>query len=603
MLHPQGHLRKASEPDNGPPAYSLPGVLHFLQQEWRRFERDRNEWEIERAELKARVMVLEGERRGQDTAKVDLVRRIKMLEHALRLERGKRLSTEASAASLAASGTCDASEKTSQAITLPLSNTGTPLRMTASSQKTRAKSRDILKLCLQEVDQLSSFCGEQLAAAASTPSPNLPSPPIAIAMAANASGLDASGVSATSPPAVDSARLQADGRQRDQAHNTILITDETSPTLPPVDAKSPTVRLPRTVASTDLGAQSTNAVTSLALPGGVRRSVRPSNPTPDDQPDVRSPPQPSTRALDGVTTFASASDPATGRKRQTVFLPADMDVMAEGAAGETPRSPSLVGVKVDEIDDVNILERAKGIKVGPTFRIDAEGRKISTTRDAAGVLLSSSGSNEKRNPPQAADYFDFDEGDNYSTAMNGDRDSEDDYKMWNPRVTLRSHLDTVHAIDFHRRDLVLATGSEDGLVKIWNLEGLSSGTGKSKEYEPRATLRGHLGAVYGVQMSSNRAKCFSAGADAVVMVWSTPTANWEFVLTTKFIGHSDTIWDLRLQPGVEDEQKQLIASASADGTVKLWDVEEQGSPLRRSFGYEGAESGDGELARDIAPVS
>lgn len=32
--------------------YTLPGVLHYLQVEWRRFERERNEWAIERAELK-----------------------------------------------------------------------------------------------------------------------------------------------------------------------------------------------------------------------------------------------------------------------------------------------------------------------------------------------------------------------------------------------------------------------------------------------------------------------------------------------------------------------------------------------------------------------
>jgi hypothetical protein len=36
------------------PEYTLPGVLHFLQQEWRRFERERNEWEIEKAEYKVR---------------------------------------------------------------------------------------------------------------------------------------------------------------------------------------------------------------------------------------------------------------------------------------------------------------------------------------------------------------------------------------------------------------------------------------------------------------------------------------------------------------------------------------------------------------------
>ena len=32
--------------------YSLPGVLHFLQAEWRSFERQRNEWELERSDLK-----------------------------------------------------------------------------------------------------------------------------------------------------------------------------------------------------------------------------------------------------------------------------------------------------------------------------------------------------------------------------------------------------------------------------------------------------------------------------------------------------------------------------------------------------------------------
>lgn len=31
---------------------NLAGVLHYLQSEWRRWERDRNEWEIERAEMR-----------------------------------------------------------------------------------------------------------------------------------------------------------------------------------------------------------------------------------------------------------------------------------------------------------------------------------------------------------------------------------------------------------------------------------------------------------------------------------------------------------------------------------------------------------------------
>ncbi|KAJ3415755.1 GTP-binding protein of the rab [Chytridiales sp. JEL 0842] len=75
-------------------AYTLPGVLLFLQGEWRRFEKERNEWEIERADLKARLSYLEGERRGMETLKTDMMKRIKMLEYALRHERGKLMALQ-----------------------------------------------------------------------------------------------------------------------------------------------------------------------------------------------------------------------------------------------------------------------------------------------------------------------------------------------------------------------------------------------------------------------------------------------------------------------------------------------------------------------------
>lgn len=44
-------------PQNGQD-YTLSSVLHFLQTEWRRYERDRNEWEIERAEMRVRPACL-----------------------------------------------------------------------------------------------------------------------------------------------------------------------------------------------------------------------------------------------------------------------------------------------------------------------------------------------------------------------------------------------------------------------------------------------------------------------------------------------------------------------------------------------------------------
>lgn len=42
-----------------PQHYTIPGILHYIQHEWARFEMERAHWEVERAELQVR-----GERRG-----------------------------------------------------------------------------------------------------------------------------------------------------------------------------------------------------------------------------------------------------------------------------------------------------------------------------------------------------------------------------------------------------------------------------------------------------------------------------------------------------------------------------------------------------------
>ncbi|CAI4677490.1 AKR_collapsed_G0041360.mRNA.1.CDS.1 [Saccharomyces cerevisiae] len=45
------------------PHYTLPGVMHYLQTEFTKNERDRITWELERSEMKARIAELEGENR------------------------------------------------------------------------------------------------------------------------------------------------------------------------------------------------------------------------------------------------------------------------------------------------------------------------------------------------------------------------------------------------------------------------------------------------------------------------------------------------------------------------------------------------------------
>lgn len=59
-------------------------MMRFLQTEWHKHERDRNSWEIERAEMKARIAKLEGENRAAKRLQQGLMTRIKMLEIALK---------------------------------------------------------------------------------------------------------------------------------------------------------------------------------------------------------------------------------------------------------------------------------------------------------------------------------------------------------------------------------------------------------------------------------------------------------------------------------------------------------------------------------------
>jgi striatin 1/3/4 len=72
------------------------GVMRFLQTEWHRHERDRNAWEIERAEMKSRIGRLEGDVRTSKRLHESLGKHVRLLETALKKERekAKKLSND-----------------------------------------------------------------------------------------------------------------------------------------------------------------------------------------------------------------------------------------------------------------------------------------------------------------------------------------------------------------------------------------------------------------------------------------------------------------------------------------------------------------------------
>lgn len=72
----------------------LIGVMRFLQLEWHNHERARNAWDIERAEMKAKIAKQEGDIRSARKLNDQLDKHVRMLELALKNERAKKGATK-----------------------------------------------------------------------------------------------------------------------------------------------------------------------------------------------------------------------------------------------------------------------------------------------------------------------------------------------------------------------------------------------------------------------------------------------------------------------------------------------------------------------------
>lgn len=106
------------------------------------------------------------------------------------------------------------------------------------------------------------------------------------------------------------------------------------------------------------------------------------------------------------------------------------------------------------------------------------------------------------------------------------------------------------------------------------------------------TYRGHNNVVTSVAISGEQGRVYSAGLDATIRVWRLPSDHHgtfspvdPSLYITTFVGHTDAIWDFKLSPS-----SALLASASADGKVKLWDTQGYGDLLKHSWVYQGTAS-------------
>ncbi|KAF7724886.1 SCF ubiquitin ligase complex subunit cdc4 [Apophysomyces ossiformis] len=112
---------------------------------------------------------------------------------------------------------------------------------------------------------------------------------------------------------------------------------------------------------------------------------------------------------------------------------------------------------------------------------------------------------------------------------------------------LSGHRDSVRALAVYGN--ILASGSYDHTVRIWNLE-----TG-----EPYHVLEGHRDRVYSVVIDMKRRQCISGSLDSTVRVWSLDDGECLRLLK----GHTILVGLL----GLADDH---LVSAAADATLRVW---------------------------------
>ncbi|CAM9875655.1 unnamed protein product [Bubo scandiacus] len=553
--------------------YSVPGILHFLQHEWGRFEAERAEWEAERAELQAQIAFLQGERKGQENLKKDLVRRIKMLEYALKQERAKyhklKYGTELNQGDMKPPN-YDSDE-----------GNETEIQPQQNSQLIWKQGRQLLRQYLQEVGYTDTILDVKskrvrallgLSSDASEKENRSQEP-----MVNGTEGQIKENTMIGKPELTDSASLLETFKFLENAAADFSDEEDEED----LEGREKTIIDTATIVRKRVLSDSSEdrdteealkefdfLVTSDEGDGESRSSGDGTEWEKEDQclmPEAWNVDQ-------GVITklkeqYKKERKGKKGVKRPNRSKLQDMlanlrdvddlpSLQPSVAPSSRPSSSRLIEHELNRTDEVEALtfppSSGKSFIMGTDEALESE--------LGLGELAGLTVANE-------ADSLTYDIANNKDALR----------KTWNPKFTLRSHFDGIRGLAFHPVEPVLITASEDHTLKMWNLQKTAPAKkSASLDVEPIYTFRAHNGPVLCVVMSSNGEQCYSGGTDGLIHGWNTTNPNIDpydsydpSVLRGAFVGHTDAVWGL-----VYSAAHQRLLSCSADGTIRLWKATE-----------------------------
>ena len=119
-------------------------------------------------------------------------------------------------------------------------------------------------------------------------------------------------------------------------------------------------------------------------------------------------------------------------------------------------------------------------------------------------------------------------------------------------ATLEGHITMVNTVSFSPDGTILASGSRDNTVRLWNVS----------TREQIATLNGHSSEVLSVAFTPDGTTLASGSNDGTVKLWDVATRE----STDTFEEHTKAVLLVFSPDG------KILASGSNDNTVRLWDV-------------------------------
>ncbi|KAF5862871.1 hypothetical protein ETB97_011012 [Aspergillus alliaceus] len=551
-------------PNGGQPQgteYTLQGVMRFLQTEWHRHERDRNAWEIERAEMKSRIGKLEGDVRTSKRLHESLGKHVRLLEAALKKEREKvkKLSNNEKV-----EDTRDPKEIARETQRpKPLMDFGeaelNDNQPDFRQESERDKSRLYLSKCSQEV--------AYHVIPASHPPPDLGDPDLPNHIYGNQQ---------MSHQALEEAyhlQQQRQKQQQQQQANHMMAREVSLQNHQPIVAQYPE------------GSGLSRPPNQFGLPPGSREALERKPLEPQQTPAT---------AVDSRKQVPehTAVDERTGAEKQVY------DVYCEQGAAKEEGKPQQTEQHQEDPDGWNFdepSEQEPPTEPMPPHRPDVDAfpnanfvRSKSPTRTGSlSHRRKSSGARSKS--------------DGLSDSSGGAGQKQDsNFKV---RFALRGHLDVVRSVIFtgggSPSEPEICTCSDDGTIKRWiipatygNFGAHNANTSNDLDITSYFTHRGHVGAVTALTACSpsrdfsNGGRAlgdgwvFSGGQDASVRVWERGRIDPKATLD----GHTDAVWGLCVLPGTTGSvfgdscghyggpDRVLLASGAADGQILIWAV-------------------------------